>query len=68
MKKNEFKKLSEAGPKKVEIGEKFLEGRAMVGQKDKKGPGDQITYYEIIKVHSDTHYEYTHRFEILEED
>lgn len=68
MKKSEFKKLPEDGPKQMKLGEKFLEGQAMVGQKDKKKPGNQITYFEIIKIYSDTHYEYGQKFDILMED
>lgn len=68
MKKSEFIRLPEDGPKEMKLFEKFLEGHAMIGQKDKKKPGNQITYYEVIKIYNDTHYEYTHKFDILEED
>jgi len=68
MKKNKFKKMSEGRPREIKVGEFFLEGHAMIGQKDKKIVGDMISYFEVIRVHDDKHYEYSHKFDRLEED
>jgi len=59
-----FKKLPEKGPVHDRIGEIFLEGESVVGQKAIKDVGDSVTYYEISKI-TDKGYEYDMRIEVL---
>jgi len=47
--------------------ELFLNGHAMIGQKDTKEVGQQITYFKVIKA-KEKNIEYTEVFDILEED
>jgi len=47
--------------------ELFLNGHAMIGQKDTKEIGQQITYFKVIKA-KEKNIEYTEVFDILEED
>ena len=56
--------LSNAKLLKDEI---FLYGTAMIGQKDNKEVGQQITYFRVIR-QEDKNIEYTEVFDVLEED
>ena len=47
--------------------ELFLNGHAMIGQKDTKEVGQQITYFKVIKAER-KNIEYTEVFDVLEED
>jgi len=47
--------------------ELFLNGHAMIGQKDTKEVGQQITYFKVIKA-VEKNIEYTEVFDVLEED
>lgn len=50
-------------------GDIFLNGTAMIGQKDTKEIGQQITYFEVIKQNEkNKSIEYKQVFDILEED
>ena len=60
-----FKKLSENGPVNRYVGEIFLEGEHIIGQKQTKDVGDFVTYYEIVKLINDGRYEYELKYEIL---
>ena len=59
-----FKKLPEKGPVHRNIGEIFLEGEKIVGQKHTKDVGATVTYYEISKI-TDIGYEYNIRTDVL---
>ncbi len=48
-------------------GDKFLYGNRMVDQLETKKKGEEITYFQVLKV-SGTNVEYVPRYEILEED
>lgn len=50
MKISKFRKLPEDSPKKPKVGDIFLDGEKMKGQKLKKEKGDSICYYRIISV------------------
>jgi hypothetical protein len=70
MQRNRWLKLrSIEDPFKINLkeGEVFLHGNAMIGQKEIKKIGDQITYYKIIKSEGKS-IEYIQVFDILEED
>jgi hypothetical protein len=56
--------LADAELKKDEF---FLNGHAMIGQKDTKEIGQQITYFKVIKAKG-KNIEYTEVFDVLEED
>lgn len=45
----------------------FLNGHHMIGQKDTKEIGQQITYFKVIKSEG-KNIEYTEVFDVLEED
>lgn len=54
---------------KLEEGDTFLHGIAMIGQKDTKEIGQQIVYFKVIKNHTEGKMiEYTEVFDVLEED
>jgi hypothetical protein len=48
-------------------GDLFLYGKSMIGQKDIKEMGQQITYFKVIKSKG-KNIEYIQVFDILEED
>jgi len=52
---NTFKKLPENGPVRRVVGELFLDGERMVGQKTTKIVGNTITYYRVISVSKISH-------------
>lgn len=56
--------LADVELKKDEL---FLNGHAMIGQKDTKEIGQQITYFKVIKAEG-KNIEYTEVFDVLEED
>ena len=56
--------LADVELKKDEL---FLHGHAMIGQKDTKEVGQQITYFKVIKA-VEKNIEYTEVFDVLEED
>ena len=59
-----FKKLPEKGPVKWYVGEIFLEGESIIGQKHTKDVGSTVSYYEVSKI-TDIGYEYDIRAEVL---
>ena len=50
-------------------GDKFLYGPRMIDQLETKKKGDEITYYQVLKISgAGKNVEYVPRYEILEED
>lgn len=69
MRISDFNKLPEKKPDSPKIGDIFLEGDRMVGQKGSKAKGQIITYYTVIKIIGDgSTIEYAPKYEPLEED
>ena len=69
MRISDFNKLAEKKPENPKIGDIYLEGDRMVGQKGSKIRGQLITYYVVINVIGDgSAIEYTPKYEKLEED
>jgi hypothetical protein len=53
----------------MHVGDKFLYGPRMIDQLETKKKGDEITYYQVIKISgAGKNVEYVPRYEILEED
>jgi len=53
----------------MNIGDKFLYGPRMIDQLETKKKGDEITYYQVLKISgAGKNVEYVPRYEILEED
>lgn len=52
---------------KLKIGDKFLFGNRMIEQTENKQIGEEITYYQVIRIKG-KNCEYMPRFEILQED
>jgi hypothetical protein len=69
MKKSEFDKMPEKKPDNPVVGDIFLEGTKMVGQKGNKKPGQLVTLYKVIRVVGDgSTIEYIPVYEKLEAD
>jgi len=52
---------------KLRRGDFFLYGRKMISQVESKQPGDQICYYQVIKIDG-KNVEYMTKFDILEKN
>ena len=51
---------------KLKVGDKFLTGSNVIGQKENKKIGDQITYFEVISINNNN-VRYIMKIEILKE-
>ena len=61
--------MPDNGPERIALGEFFIEGSRLKGQKDTKKIGDRIVYFKIIRIYNDgRNYEYEQVFDVLEEE
>ena len=60
-----FKSLSEEKPKRIAVGELFLEGKYVIAQKENKEVGDRVVYFEVTEIKENGNYEYKPVYEVL---